>query len=52
MRIVSLLPSRPGPRFVDGIELLAGLLHPHAWAAPAAGAVVLRPADGNAAACC
>lgn len=35
--------SRPGPRLVDGVELLAGLLHPEAWPAPSAeGAVVLR----------
>ncbi|MCS6774635.1 MAG: ABC transporter substrate-binding protein [Thermoflexales bacterium] len=26
--------SRPGPRVVDGVELLAGLLHPHRWPAP------------------
>jgi iron complex transport system substrate-binding protein len=45
--------SRPGPRVVDGIELLAGVLHPHAWsAAPAEGAVVLRPADGDAGTSC
>lgn len=28
--------SRPGPRVVDGIEILAGLLHPERVAAPAA----------------
>ncbi|MGH2980416.1 MAG: hypothetical protein ACRDKV_00035, partial [Solirubrobacterales bacterium] len=27
--------SRPGPRLVDGVELLAHLLHPEAAAAPA-----------------
>jgi iron complex transport system substrate-binding protein len=27
---------RPGPRLVDGVEILAGILHPGAWAAPAA----------------
>ncbi len=26
--------SRPGPRVVDGVEVLAGLLHPQAWPAP------------------
>jgi iron complex transport system substrate-binding protein len=26
---------RPGPRLVDGVEILAGILHPDAWAAPA-----------------
>lgn len=26
--------SRPGPRVVDGVELLAGLLHPNRWPAP------------------
>jgi iron complex transport system substrate-binding protein len=26
---------RPGPRLVDGVELLAGLLHPGLWPAPA-----------------
>ena len=37
--------SRPGPRLVDGVELLAGLLHPQAWPAPdAAAAQVLRGA--------
>jgi iron complex transport system substrate-binding protein len=36
--------SRPGPRLVDGVEILAGLLHPQVWPAPAqAAAVVLRP---------
>ena len=35
--------SRPGPRLVDGVEVLAGLLHPEVWPAPAAGdAQVLR----------
>jgi iron complex transport system substrate-binding protein len=28
--------SRPGPRVVDGVELLAGLLHPDCFPAPAA----------------
>jgi iron complex transport system substrate-binding protein len=32
--------SRPGPRLVDGVELLAGLLHPERVAAPATGAAV------------
>lgn len=36
--------SRPGPRLVDGVEILAGLLHPGAWAAPSQDAVrLLRP---------
>jgi iron complex transport system substrate-binding protein len=36
--------SRPGPRLVEGVEILAGLLHPERWPAPAAeAAVVLRP---------
>lgn len=26
--------SRPGPRVVDGVEILAGLLHPNRWPAP------------------
>lgn len=26
---------RPGPRLVDGVEILAGILHPGAWAPPA-----------------
>lgn len=26
--------SRPGPRVVEGVELLAGLLHPNRWPAP------------------
>jgi iron complex transport system substrate-binding protein len=26
---------RPGPRLVDGVEVLAGILHPEAWDAPA-----------------
>ena len=35
--------SRPGPRLVDGVEILAGLLHPDAWPAPEpAAARVLR----------
>lgn len=25
---------RPGPRLVDGVEILAGILHPDAWAPP------------------
>lgn len=40
--------SRPGPRVVDGVEVLAGLLHPQAWPAPAAqDAVVLRVHDAG-----
>jgi iron complex transport system substrate-binding protein len=35
--------SRPGPRVVDGVEVLAGLLHPQVWPAPPVeAAVVLR----------
>jgi iron complex transport system substrate-binding protein len=30
--------SRPGPRLVDGLELMAHILHPHLVAAPPAGA--------------
>ena len=26
---------RPGPRLVDGVEILAGILHPDVWPAPA-----------------
>jgi iron complex transport system substrate-binding protein len=26
--------SRPGPRIVDGIEILAGIIQPHLWPAP------------------
>jgi len=33
--------NRSGPRFVDGIEILAGLLHPHRWAHPPADAGAL-----------
>jgi iron complex transport system substrate-binding protein len=35
--------SRPGPRLVDGLELLAHLLHPDLVAAPAAGEAVDVP---------
>jgi iron complex transport system substrate-binding protein len=31
--------SRPGPRLVDGVEALAGALHPDAWPDPPAGIV-------------
>jgi iron complex transport system substrate-binding protein len=34
--------SRPGPRVVDGVELLAALLHPHRPGSVPAGASVLR----------
>jgi iron complex transport system substrate-binding protein len=35
--------SRPGPRLVDGVEILAGLLHPDCWPAPPeAAAQILR----------
>lgn len=26
--------SRPGPRIVEGVEILAGMIHPHLWPAP------------------
>jgi iron complex transport system substrate-binding protein len=29
---------RPGPRLVDGVEILAGILHPDSWPSPAADA--------------
>lgn len=36
--------SRPGPRLVDGVEILAGLLHPDGWPAPSPEAIsLLRP---------
>lgn len=36
--------NRSGPRAVDGVEILAGLLHPDAWPAPdPAAAAVWRP---------
>jgi len=34
--------SRPGPRIVDSLELLAGILHPERFPEPAA----VRVADG------
>ena len=34
--------SRPGPRLIDGIELLAAIFHPHGTAKPPAGASILR----------
>jgi hypothetical protein len=34
--------SRPGPRLVDGAEILARILHPEAWPHLAAPGVVLR----------
>jgi iron complex transport system substrate-binding protein len=33
--------NRSGPRFVTGIEILAGLLHPDVYASPAAGTAQL-----------
>jgi iron complex transport system substrate-binding protein len=38
--------SRPGPRLVDGVEILAAALHPQVRTAPAAGMRVLRSATG------
>lgn len=35
--------SRPGPRLVDGVELLAGILHPDVWPAPAPHQAVRHP---------
>ena len=37
--------SRPGPRVVDGIEILAGLLHPSRVPAPAASAATRVPLE-------
>jgi hypothetical protein len=34
--------SRPGPRLVDGIELLAAIFHPERGAPPGGGAVQVR----------
>ena len=34
--------SRPGPRLIDGIELLAAIFHPHGTAKPPADASILR----------
>lgn len=34
--------SRPGPRLVDGTEILARILHPEAWAQPVESGVVLK----------
>lgn len=36
--------SRPGPRLVDGLELLAGILHPEIAPAPDAGATAIAVA--------
>ena len=38
--------SRPGPRLIDGIELLGSLLHPEAVAAPLGAAVIAVRAHG------
>ncbi len=38
--------SRPGPRLVDGTEILARILHPEAWPHPVAPGVVLKLAVG------
>jgi iron complex transport system substrate-binding protein len=37
---------RPGPRLVDGVEILAGILHPDAWAPPGADAATRVAVDG------
>jgi iron complex transport system substrate-binding protein len=34
---------RPGPRLVDGVEILAGILHPDAWPPPAADRAAIVP---------
>ena len=34
--------SRPGPRLVDSVEILAGILHPEAIAAPPPGSASRR----------
>ena len=36
--------SRPGPRIVDGLEILAWAIHPDAFAEPPAGSIVRVPA--------
>jgi iron complex transport system substrate-binding protein len=36
--------SRPGPRIVDGLEILAWALHPEAFAEPPAGRIIRVPA--------
>lgn len=37
--------SRPGPRLVDGTDILARILHPEAWPHPVESGVVLKFAD-------
>jgi iron complex transport system substrate-binding protein len=39
--------SRPGPRLVDGVEILARILHPEAWQQEVAPGVVLKLAGGT-----
>jgi iron complex transport system substrate-binding protein len=39
--------NRSGPRAVDGVEMLAGLLHPDRWPAPSEGATVWRPTGAS-----
>jgi iron complex transport system substrate-binding protein len=34
--------NRPGPRLVDGVEILASILHPDAWSAAPAGSFALH----------
>jgi len=34
--------SRPGPRLIDGLELMAHILHPQLWPSPRAGAQALE----------
>jgi iron complex transport system substrate-binding protein len=38
--------SRPGPRLVDGLELLAHILHPEAVPQAPAAALAVAPASG------
>ena len=38
--------SRPGPRIVDGLELLAWVMHPNAFPEPPPGRVARVPTDG------
>jgi iron complex transport system substrate-binding protein len=40
--------SRPGPRIVDGIEILAWAVHPHAFPEPPEGSIVrVRAPEGT-----
>jgi iron complex transport system substrate-binding protein len=37
--------SRPGPRVVDGVEILARILHPEIFGSPTESQAILVPAD-------